>query len=159
MSPEDAIASSTALLTVLIALVNAGTVVPKLFSAQGTALAAVTGLHTASVIAYWFGFVRNYALPELYDVRDSAALYAVATLPALLALQCVVVLGLARSRGLVLVLVLLCLFVLLFLVLGLVFVSVPAFPDSAVVLFFLQLAFAVAVLVFGIEFGLQFRAV
>ena len=156
---DDVLSWTTPVFVLLIAILDINTVLPRFLHPEGTAASIAAGLHIGGVAAYWYGFVHGFVLTDMPKLRVNTALYALAALPPLLAAQAVVLAGLvplsrkkAGARAVVLALMAVCFSIVLFLVLGLLFVSVPRFPDEAMILFFLQLGFALAVVVYAVEF-------
>lgn len=160
---DDGLAWATAILAVLIAILDITTVLPHVLHPEGTAGSIAAGLHTGSMAAYWYGFVNGYVLVEMLDLPASMALYAMTALPVLISIQGILFAALvplskrkAGARAVAIMLTEVCLFAVVFLLLGLLFVSVPRFPDEAMLLFFLQLGFALAVVVYAVEFCVFF---
>lgn len=158
-SVDEVLGWTTPVFVLLVTTLDICTVLPRFLYPEGTAASVAAGLHTGSVAAYWYGFVRGFVLTDMPKLRANMAQYALAALPGLLAAQAVVFAGLvplsrkkAGARAAVLALMAVCFFIVLFLVLGLLFVSVPRFPDEAMIVFFLQLGFALAVVVYAVEF-------
>lgn len=153
--------ASSAILTGLVALADAATVVQSRRAhvppGESLLLGALALVHTGAAFEYTFAFAWDTDAASL----PAAAFFALAGVPPVLALQSLALLALAagrlaRQHPAMLVLLLGCLFAGLFVLLGLVYVSSDgAIADALMLVFFLQLVFSLGAMAFGIVFRLR----